>query len=73
MAFANSTAFNSFMKMSRIFEPKNHMQTLAIKAEAYDCANPNEREELESTIMDGLDKAETFDTAKLIALCQKDE
>lgn len=48
-----------------------HMYELALKAEAFDRANPEESIELESTIMDGLDPNETFDTAKLAALCQK--
>lgn len=48
-----------------------HMYKLAMKAEAFDSANPEETNELESTLMDGLDPNETFDTAKLFALCQK--
>ncbi len=48
-----------------------HMYELALKAEAYDRANPEELSELESTLMDGLDPNETFDADKLFALCQK--
>ena len=48
-----------------------HMYELALKAEAFDRANAEESNELESTLMDGVDKSETFDTAKLLALCQK--
>jgi hypothetical protein len=48
-----------------------HMYELALKAEAFDRANPEESNELESTLMDGLDPNETFDTTKLFALCQK--
>lgn len=47
------------------------MYELALKAEAFDHANPEELNELEATLMDGLDPNETFDTAKLFALCQK--
>jgi hypothetical protein len=47
------------------------MYELALKAEAFDSANPEELQELEATVMDGLDPNETFDTAKLLALCQK--
>ena len=48
-----------------------HMYELALKAEAFDRANPGESNELKSTLMDGLDPNETFDSAKLFALCQK--
>ena len=48
-----------------------YMYELALKAEAFDRANAEESNELESTLMDGVDKSETFDTAKLFALCQK--
>jgi hypothetical protein len=48
-----------------------HMYELALKAEAFDRANPEESSELESTLMDGLDPNETFDNDKLFALCQK--
>jgi hypothetical protein len=47
------------------------MYELALKAEAFDRANPEEVSELDATLMDGLDPNETFDNAKLIALCQK--
>lgn len=43
----------------------------AVKAEAFDCANPEGLSELDATLMDGLDSNETFDGSKLIALCQK--
>ena len=45
--------------------------SLALKAEAFDRAHPEELNDLESTLMDGLDPNETFDNAKLFALCQK--
>ena len=48
-----------------------HMYELALKAEAFDRAHPEELNDLESTLMDGLDPNETFDNAKLFALCQK--
>jgi len=48
-----------------------HIHELALQAQAFDCANPEETNELESTLMDGLDANEIFDTAKLSALCQK--
>jgi hypothetical protein len=48
-----------------------HMHELALQAQAFDDANPEEANELESTLMDGLDANETFDAAKLSALCQK--
>lgn len=48
-----------------------HMYELALKAEAFDRSNPEKSSELESTLMDGLDSNETFDTDKLFALCQK--
>jgi hypothetical protein len=49
----------------------DHMHKLALQAEAFERANPAESNELEATLMDGLDPNETFDTAKLFALCQK--
>jgi len=48
-----------------------YMYELALKAEVFDRANAEESNELESTLMDGVDKSETFDTDKLFALCQK--
>ncbi len=48
-----------------------HMHELALQAEAFDRANAEEVSELDSTLMDGLDPNETFDNAKLSALCQK--
>lgn len=48
-----------------------HMHELALQAEAFDRANPQEVSELDATLMDGLDPNETFDNAKLLALCQK--
>lgn len=48
-----------------------HMHELALQAEAFDRANPEEVSELDATLMDGLDPNETFDSAKLSALCQK--
>lgn len=48
-----------------------HMYELALQAEAFDRANPEEVSELDATLMDGLDPNETFDTAKLVELCQK--
>ena len=48
-----------------------HMYELALQAEAFDRANPEEVSELDATLMDGLDPNETFDNAKLLALCQK--
>ena len=47
------------------------MLELALKAQAYDNAHPEETLELEATLTDGLDPNESFDTAKLFALCQK--
>lgn len=49
----------------------DHIYELALQAEAFDCANPEEVSELDATLMDGLDPNETFDNAKLLALCQK--
>ena len=48
-----------------------HMYELALQAEAFDRATPQEVSELDATLMDGLDPNETFDNAKLLALCQK--
>jgi hypothetical protein len=48
-----------------------HMHELALQAEAFDSANAEEVSELDATLMDGLDPNETFDSAKLSALCQK--
>ena len=47
------------------------MYELALQAEAFDRANPEEVSELDATLMDGLEPNETFDNAKLLALCQK--
>ncbi|MBH1971443.1 hypothetical protein FK216_08195 [Moraxellaceae bacterium AER2_44_116] len=44
---------------------------LALEAQAYDDAHPNEFADFNNTIADGLDPNETFDLAKLDALCQK--
>jgi predicted DNA-binding protein len=49
----------------------DHMYELALQAEAFDRADPEEVSELDATLMDGLDPNETFDNAKLLALCQK--
>ncbi|PVE07984.1 hypothetical protein B472_06135 [Limnohabitans sp. Rim28] len=48
-----------------------YMHERALQAEAFDRANPEEVSELDTSLMNGLDPNETFDTAKLIALCQK--
>ncbi len=48
-----------------------HMYQLGLKAEQFDHANPQESQDIEVTLMDGLDSNETFDTSKLSALCQK--
>jgi hypothetical protein len=48
-----------------------HMYELALQAEAFDRANPEEVSALDASLMDGLDPNETFDNAKLLALCQK--
>jgi hypothetical protein len=48
-----------------------HMYQLGLKAEQFDQANPQESQDIEVTLMDGLDSNETFDTSKLSALCQK--
>lgn len=47
------------------------MYERAVKAEAFDRANPEEVRELDATLMDGLDLNESFHNAKLLALCQK--
>jgi hypothetical protein len=47
------------------------MYQLGLQAEAYDQEHPAERVGLECTLMDGLDPHETFDTSKLLELCQK--
>lgn len=49
----------------------DHMHELALKAQAFEEANPEESNEFESTLMDGLDPNETFDAEKLFALRQK--
>ena len=43
----------------------------ALKADAFDRINPEEVSELNATLIDGLDPNETFECAKLLALCQK--
>lgn len=48
-----------------------HMHELAVTAEALDSATTEEVSEFDATLMDGLDPNETFDNAKLMALCQK--
>lgn len=47
------------------------MYELALKAEAFDSVNPEEVSELDSTLADGLDPNETFDSAQFFALCKK--
>lgn len=44
---------------------------LAVKAEAFESATIEQVSELDATLMDGLDPNESFDNAKLLALCQK--
>jgi hypothetical protein len=46
------------------------MFELALKAEAFDRAQPEDTIDLEATLMDGLDPNESFDAGKLAALCQ---
>lgn len=65
------SAFVSKLLEQNLPNVDDHMYELALKAEAFDRANPEEVNELESTLMDGLDPNETFDTAKLLALCQQ--
>jgi alanyl-tRNA synthetase len=48
-----------------------HMHELALKAEAFDRVYHEEVSEFDTSLMDGLDLNETFDAAKLVALCQK--
>ncbi len=50
---------------------EEQMYELAVKAEAFDRANPEEVSEFDATLMNGLDLNESFDKAKLLALCQK--
>ena len=47
------------------------MYELGLKAEAFDRTYPEDLTDLGSTLMDGLDPNESFDAAKLAALCQK--
>ena len=47
------------------------MYELGLKAEAFDRTYPEDLTDLDSTLMDGLDPNESFDAAKLAALCQK--
>ena len=47
------------------------MYELGLKAEAFDRTYPEDLTYLDSTLMDGLDPNESFDAAKLAALCQK--
>lgn len=47
------------------------LHPLALQAQAYDDAHPHEFSDFNNTITDGLDPNETFDLAKLDALCQK--
>ena len=65
------SAFVSKLLEQNLPNADEHMYELALQAEAFDRANPEESNELESTLMDGLDPNETFDIAKLSALCQK--
>jgi hypothetical protein len=43
----------------------------AVQAQAFDDANPEENAPFAIAMADGLDPNETFDTAKLNALCQQ--
>ena len=47
------------------------MYQLGLQAEKFDRLQPQERQELNATLMDGLNPDETFDINKLNALCQK--
>jgi len=64
------SAFVSRLLEQNLPNVDDHMYELALKAEAFDRANPDEVKELESTLMDGLDPSETFDADKLASLCQ---
>lgn len=55
------------MRLSEDEQMREH----ALKPEVFDQTNPEEMIELSVTHMDGLDPNETFDSAKLLALCQK--
>lgn len=49
----------------------DELYCLALQAQTYDDLHPNEFADFNNTMTDGLDPNETFDLAKLDALCQK--
>ena len=67
----NLHAFNLKKPVNTCLSEDEHMYELTLKLEAFDRANPEQVSELDSTLMDGLDPNETFESAKLFALCQK--
>lgn len=60
---------NSARNKNKALEPI--MEILSIQAEHLDSTSYEEFQEFESTMMDGLDKNETFDNEKLVELCKK--
>ena len=75
--FRNAIPVRQRSRFIRMLLEKNlpdvdeQMRKLALKAENFDRKHPEELNDLEATFMDGLDPNESFDAAKLLALCQK--
>ena len=67
----NLHAFKLKKPANMCLSEDKHMYELALKAEAFDSFNPEEVSELDSTLADGLDPNETFDSAQFFALCKK--
>jgi hypothetical protein len=67
----NRHAFKLNKSVNMRLSEDERMREHALKAEVFDQTNPEEMIELSVTHMDGLDPNETFDGAKLLALCQK--
>lgn len=48
----------------------DQMYQLGLQAQRHDQLQPEELQEVDATVMDGLNPDETFDVAKLAALCR---
>jgi hypothetical protein len=67
----NRSSFVRSLLEKHLPNPDDAMYQAAKQAQAFDDANPEDTAPFVAAMMDGLDANETFDIAKLNALCQK--
>ena len=65
------SAFVLDLLVKNLPDMDEQMYQLGLQAEKFDRLHPEERKQWDGTLMDGLNPEETFDIAKLNALCQK--